>query len=496
MKVAILIGVSDYDKLTSLPACKTDLVLMKELIEKTGDYTEILSIGEETNSSKIKRKVSEWIENLIGKEVNEVFFYYTGHGVFQEEEFYFCCSDFDKNKFNTTGITNSEIDEWLRNLNATLAIKVIDACQSGIQYVKDSEIQFLTRLKSGNSKSFKNCYFMFSSQNDQSSYQDDKLSFFTKAFSLSIKEHQEERIRYRDIIDYISDYFVSDGSQKPHFVMDANSTEEFCFINEDLAQFLNSTSLLNEPIESIEVIHTPVVSLKEIVVSDASKFCDEEEVSEILEELKVKVTNFSYNKEFADLYEVQTSFENGELKDDDYGNPLPNIKQIGEWLSKNTHEYFAEHTYKVEKYSERVRDRSYNIYSLYNEPSYYYETRTRNVLSGLETTAKIAFDTIRIIAEPKFLNLLPFECVIVFVLSKKEIRFFYYYSNFRELNWKDRKIERNVSWLTSKTEMKDRKNIWNAMNNIQNNYVDFVLEETRKRFGLIKDLSENDKSQD
>lgn len=491
MKVAILIGISNYDKLTTLSACKTDLVLMEELLRKTGDYSEILSIDEDTNSSKVKRKVSEWIENLIGKEVKEVFFYYTGHGVFLDEEFYFCCSDFDKNKFNTTGITNSEIDEWLRNLNATLAIKVIDACQSGIQYVKDSEVQFLTKLKGSNSKSFKNCYFMFSSQNDQSSYQDNKLSYFTKAFALSIKDHQEERIRYRDIIDYISDYFASDGSQKPHFVMDANSTEEFCFINEDLEHFLNTTSLLNEPIESIEVIDTPILGLKEIVFSDASKFCDEEEVSEILEELKVKITDFNYNNEFADLYDAKTTFDKGTLKDDDYGNPLPNVKQIGEWLSKNTHEYFAEQAYKEVEYSQRLREN--DIYS-FHRPNYYYETRTKNVLSGLETTAKVAFDTIKIIAEPKFLNLLPFECVIVFVLSKKEIRFFYYYANFRELNWKDRKIERNVSWLTSKTEMKDKKNIWKAMNNIQNNYVDFVLEETRKRFGLIKDSSENDKS--
>ena len=494
MKVAILIGISKYEKLTPLPGCKADLVLMEELLRKTDDYSEILSIGEDTNSSKVKRKVSEWIENLIGKEVNEVFFYYTGHGVFQNEEFYFCCSDFDKNKFNTTGITNSEIDEWLRNLNATLAIKVIDACQSGIQYVKDSEIQFLTKLKGSNPKSFKNCYFMFSSQNDQSSYQDDKLSFFTKAFALSIKDHQEERIRYRDIIDYISDYFVSDGSQKPHFVMDASSTEEFCFINEDLKQFLNTTSLLNEPIETTEVIDTPALSLKEIVASDASKFCNEEEVSEILEELKIKVSDFNYNNEFTDLYETKITFEQGLLKDDAYGNPLPNVKQIGEWLSKNNHEYFAKHTYKTVSYTEKVRDNFRNSFTLTREPSYYTETRTRNVISGLEITAKFPFDTITIIAEPKYLNLLPFECVIVLVLSKKEIRFFYYYADFRELNWKDRKIESNVSWLTSKTEMKDRKSIWKATNNIQNNFVDFVLEETQKRFGLAKDLGENDNS--
>lgn len=488
MKVALLIGVSNYEKLSSLPACKADLVLMEELLSKTGDYSQILSISEDTNSSKIKRKVSEWIEQLTDKDVKEVFFYFTGHGVFQDEEFYFCCSDFDKNKFNTTGITNSEIDEWLRNLNANLAVKVVDACQSGIQYVKDSEIQFLTKLKSNNSKSFKSCYFMFSSQNDQSSYQDDKLSFFTKAFAMSLKEHQEERIRYRDIIDYISDFFVSDGSQKPHFVMDATSTEEFCFINEDLKQFLNSTSLLNELGESIEPVNTPILSLKEIVASDASKFCNEEEVSEILEELKVKITDFNYNNEFTDLYEAKTTFEKGTLKDDDYSNSLPNVKQIGEWLSKNTHEYFAEQTYKVEEYSQRIREN--DIYS-FHRPNYYYETRTKNVLSGLKITAKVDFDTIKIIAEPKFLNLLPCECVIVFVLSKKEIRFFYYYANFRELNWKDRKIERNVSWFTSKTEVKDRKNIWEATNNLQNKFVEFVLEETRKRFGLIKDSSEN-----
>lgn len=485
MKVAVLIGVSNYEKLTSLPACKADLVLMEELLNKTENYTDVLSISDDTNSSKVKRRVSEWIEKLSGKEINEVFFYYTGHGVFQDEEFYFCCSDFDKNKFNSTGITNSEIDEWLRTLNANLAVKVIDACQSGIQYVKDSEIQFLTKLKRNNSKSFKNCYFMFSSQNDQSSYQDDKLSFFTKAFIEAIKEHQEERIRYRDVIDYISDYFVLDGSQKPHFVMDANSTEEFCFINEELRQFLNTNSLLNEPIDLIEAAETPIVSLKEIVISDASKFCNEEEVGEIIEELKVKITNFKYSKEFTDLYDAVITFEVGSLDDDSYSRSLPNVKQIGEWLSKNTHEYFANQIYKEESYSERVRDRSFSSLSFSREPTFYYETRTKKVISGLEITAKVPFNTIKIIAEPKFLNLVPFECVIVFVLSKNEIRFFYYYTNFRELNWKERKIEKNVTWYTSKAETKNVNYIWKATDNIQDKFVDFVLEETRKRFGLI-----------
>ncbi len=438
MKVGVLLGVSNYEKLASLPACKSDLILMEELLNRTGDYSDILSISDDTNSSKVKRRVSEWIENLSGKEVNEVFFYYTGHGIFQDEEFYFCCSDFDKGRFNSTGITNSEIDEWLRTLNANLAVKVIDACQSGIQYVKDSEILFLTKLKGNNSKSFKSCYFMFSSQNDQSSYQNDKLSFFTKAFVKAIKEHQEERIRYRDIIDYISDYFVSDGSQKPHFVMDANSTEEFCFINEDLRQFLNTNSLLNEIIESIEVTETPSLSLKEIVVSDASKFCNEEEVVEVLEELKEKITDFKYSKEYTDLYESKITFEKGTLNDDDYNDSLPNVKQIGEWLSKNVHEYFAEQTYKEESYTVRLRDYGIGSLSFSREPSSYTETRTKKVISGIEITAKLPFNTIKIIAEPKFLNLLPFECVVVFVLSKKEVRFFYYYANFRELNWKER----------------------------------------------------------
>lgn len=481
MKVAILIGVSNYDNFTSLPACKSDLTLMQELLEKTESYSDILSIGEDTNASRVKRIVSEWIEKQKEKEISEIFFYYTGHGLFQNEEFYFCFSDFDKSKFNTTGITNTEIDDWLRSLNADLAVKVIDACQSGIQYVKDTEIQFLNRIKRTNPKSFKHCYFMFSSQNDQSSFQDEELSFFTKAFIQAVKEYKEERIRYRDIMDYISDFFALDGSQRPHFVMDADSTEEFCTITENLRDFLQNNPYLQISVEENQTTEIVFQSLQEIVISNASKFCKEDEVNEILEELKKEIIEFSYNQEFVSLYEPKPSFEKGALENSkkSYIESLPNIEQIGQWLAKNSHEYFAKETYREESYPVKTS----NLLG-YRFPSET-EWRTKNVISGLDVTSKFWFNTIKVIAEPKFLNLIPFECVIVFVLSKKEIRFFYYYADFREMNWKERKIERNVNWYTSFADLKNKNEIWNTVANIQNKFVDFVLEENRKRFGLI-----------
>ncbi len=76
-------------------------------------------------------------------------------------------------------------------------------------------------------------------------------------------------------------------------------------------------------------------------------------------------------------------------------------------------------------------------------------------------------------------------------MSKKEVRFFYYYANFRELNWKERKIEKNVTWYTSKAEIKDRNNIWKATDNLQNKFVDFLLEETQRRFGLVSEPEQN-----
>lgn len=124
-----------------------------------------------------------------------------------------------------TTLANSELDEMLRSLRTDLVVKVIDACYSAQQYVKSPD-EFEKAIKATGT-GYKHCYFMFSSEQTQTSWQDSNLSYFTLEFAKAIQQHSSPSIRYKDIIDFVSDSFAPNARQKPVFVAQANFTEEF-----------------------------------------------------------------------------------------------------------------------------------------------------------------------------------------------------------------------------------------------------------------------------
>src|SRR2546430_1907603 len=82
--VAIILAVSDYGPANSLPACRNDGTLIRRILEKSGKYApdNVLHIDADTSSSTVKAALSRFIGGLTGREVGEVFFFYTGHGLF------------------------------------------------------------------------------------------------------------------------------------------------------------------------------------------------------------------------------------------------------------------------------------------------------------------------------------------------------------------------------------------------------------------------------
>ena len=59
--------------------------------------------------------------------IEDFFFYFTGHGQCDEDEFYYLLSDFSFSELKQTSLENSELDNWIRNLNPKTTIKVVDA---------------------------------------------------------------------------------------------------------------------------------------------------------------------------------------------------------------------------------------------------------------------------------------------------------------------------------------------------------------------------------
>lgn len=220
-RIAIIIGVSSYVRQQALPACKNDAELVRFALVSSKAYEDILFIaGADTNSDEVKHQLTQFVEKHKARgDLDEVFFFYSGHGQFIDDEFYYIFSDFDDNRRNRTSLKNSELDGYLRTLSPNLAVKIVDACNAGVQYVKD--VGGLSEIieKGSKDQGLKKVYFLFSSLFDQSSFANSAVSHYTRSFIEAIYSNSRPEIRYRDIVDQITDQFLNNKDQKPFFVI-------------------------------------------------------------------------------------------------------------------------------------------------------------------------------------------------------------------------------------------------------------------------------------
>jgi len=478
MKIAILIGVDKYrEGLSDLPACKADVKLMEQVIKATGQFTQILCISKDCIASNIKTKISEFVSELKGTAIDEIFFYFTGHGDFYEKQFYYVLSDFDTSKRKQTSLENTEVDNWLRSLQPKLTIKVVDACHSGISYIKsDTAInEHLEKSKTG----FKDCYFMFSSNQEQVSYQDSDLSFFTRSFLLSLSKDESHKIRYKDIIDYISDEFDRGTGQTPIFVTQGAFTEIFCTVSSEINSIVNQNVCEIESAEfdnRTETVATESMTLEMLVKEGVEQYCTAEEAERVLKDIKDNTLNFTFPKDIDPFFEFNYKFQSH-----DEFKTLPKEKVIGTWLDKNSKEYFAEPVEEEETYEVDVLD--YSTFGMMRG-GYRTKTKYRNTIVGFKNTANLSYDLIRINSEPKFPNVPPFNCTLVIIVSKSSVLFFYFYSQYRERNWSERELVPDIKWYYSEKNIKDEDSILKSITKIQQDFGSFILGNLKERFKI------------
>lgn len=474
MNVAIVIGVSSYsNRLTNLPGCLNDAELMTNLLNGVNKYDDILVINKDNTSSiKLKDELSSFILGKQSTKIDEVFFYYTGHGEFFENEFYYILSDFDETKRRQTSLANNELDNWLRQLNPSLTVKVIDACHSGAMYIKDDDvfIKYLDESK----KCFQKCYFLFSSMIEQPSYQTNLFSYFTKSFVEAILKYSSLEIRYKDIIDYISDDFENHSHQTPFFVNQASFTEKFGFISSDLKTTL-SLEVGNKNSQENKLAQQSNLSLEEVVKRDAQGYCTKKEVVTNINALKSFIENYQYSSDFYSLYNINSAFE------DSYNSDF-SVAPIGKWLEDNHNEYFAKPTY------EQRAIKSGSDEPLLIDISLVFKKRQyETYISGFYVSLDIPFRLVRIYAKAKYPNINPCCCVIVFVFSKTQLRFFYFYSHYQEVDWDCYQLEINYTWQSIDTKMKDFEVIKSTISLILDNFDAFVLKPIKTKYKLVED---------
>lgn len=236
---AIVLGVSEYSCAENLPACANDARLMYDFLKATGKY-KLLALPGDVN----KHQAVEAIENFLpdagsDEEIGEVLFYFSGHG-YQDDEMHFILSDTIREQINSTALNNSEIDDVVRRKQPQLFVKIIDACQSGLTYIKSIEGDFEEGL-SRSAKTFQNCIFLSSSKKSQSSFADKVYSYFTKAVIDAVVHSKQATVKYTDIQNYLADVFKRDKiGQTPFFSTQCDGTESFCEKNENLEVFFET----------------------------------------------------------------------------------------------------------------------------------------------------------------------------------------------------------------------------------------------------------------
>jgi len=465
MNIAIIVGVPEYeDKGYNLPGCEKDAKSIYDIIQKSGKYDHLLYINEKLSSASIKDKLTEFVSEHKNKDVNELVFYYTGHGEFWNDEFYFQLSDFNETKRKQTSLQNNEIDTLIKAINPELVVKIIDACQSGKSYIK--EAKSITKYFEKTGGNFNKCYFLNSSLNDQSSYQTYVISDFTSSLIRSIKEHGSNEIRYKDVIDFISDEFENNPSQTPFFVIQADLTEKFCSINPNLRKYLENLSFESETIDKGD--KKEQLSLIDKLKKQAESYSSKDEAIQLINELEVFFKSINCPEDLNELFEIETSTH------DDYGKILEK-DVIGKWLDDNDQEYFAK-----SKHSRERRDRYTNPYaSLQIIPSRLFQGTESDleyewVRDGFESEVELPYKTIVFNLNSKYPNLESYSLRIIYFLSKRQVIFFYFITNFEEKNWDERRLNNKIEWFFSEHSITSKEDVQEGITKIFNELIDRV----------------------
>ncbi|MGO7400329.1 caspase domain-containing protein [Rhizobium ruizarguesonis] len=464
-RLGIVIGVSEnLPPLKSLTACANDAAVVSDVLKQTGRFDDLLILAgkAETASTAVKEKLTAFVGQYKGTEVDELIFYFSGHGDFAGSEFYHILSDYDGAARNRTSLSNSELDEMIRGLAPKLFVKIVDACHSGTSYIKSGEGlgEYLKGARTG----FQEVYFLYSSQSDQVSWTAGALSAFTRCIISEVGRRSSGPIRYRDLMSAASDYFEAAGDQTPHFVTQADFTQVFC--NSSPAMQAVVQKYLPPPPSGDA--GTPGSSGKrnssliELIREKDEQSCSREEAINILEDLR---QTFSANKlpdELQDIFEWKLTSANEKMAD---------VIAVGDWLSKNSDRgYFASPEYKTVTYKKRVRKHQSGIFTNFKSsfqlsrllgPDYIddepeFVEATRHDISDYSNTCSLPYQRLTVRLEPKFKSVLPLDCLVVPILSLSHLRLFWTVQEYKRTDW-DTTVPtiRSVNWDSDETPLKN-----------------------------------------
>lgn len=331
MNLAIIIGVSKYkyDTYGNLPACTNDAELFKDVLTDVKQFDDVLYLNTNQEAYEINRSISNFVQSHQDDEVDEVVFYFSGHGERIDGEFYYLCTDFIKSKKGTTGISNGFLDGLIRNLSPKLYVKFVDACFSGTPYIK-SETNYEREFKlSAESNKLNNIYFFFSSRADTESEAGPELSSFSESIFSCVLDRLQD-LKYHDLMAYVADDLERRGAPTPIFISQATLLESFGEVKLTTHALINSKMGLVEDTEELvsEVpVDEPITLLKLIESKSSSLCCTKDEAISNLDLFNKLLMPKEWPSDITSIFNIELEYISNQY--------IPNIKKVGEWLLEN-----------------------------------------------------------------------------------------------------------------------------------------------------------------
>lgn len=309
--IAILIGNTKYDELSILDCCANDVCQIRGILSDTKKFSQIVDFLDQPVST-VKDELRKLTELEGGFE--EVFFYFSGHGLSNTDDFYMCFENFKASSPNSTGLSRRDAFELIRKFDADLSVVVIDACEAGRNLIKNDTSPLSQDLKSG----FSNFIQISSCTEYQSSLAGSQVSVFTNEFIKACLSKEQGVVYYSDVENALRDAFISHPSQTPHFIRQSTSHEKFCNDASHLKAFREVFLKPPEvdenqdgpvvPVDTFALAQVTIESIEARVPSkgDAQKFIDGV--------FEATLSNSNLAQEVVNFYEART------VKYDDFEN--------------------------------------------------------------------------------------------------------------------------------------------------------------------------------
>ena len=301
--VAILVGNTEYQSLSELSCCHDDLMAMKELLDVTKKFSNNIKIIENSDANALKSQLRKIVDT--NPSIEELFFYFSGHGCLHKGEFYYCATNFSQKRPNETGISNSDLHTMLKLANSKLVVKVIDACNSGTLLVKSDGEPIFDR-----EHQFENFIQISSCLESQNSLTGKPLSPFTEKFRSSALRKEQGPVYYIDVINSLKDEFLLNNDQIPFFVSQGTGREQFVHdasLMDDLRKKLAANTNSSLQSEEEDVQNQSTIPRLQRLLSDAEEnIATPEKIAFFVDTFFNNLVKTLSGIEFTDYFDVET----------------------------------------------------------------------------------------------------------------------------------------------------------------------------------------------